>query len=110
MRLIIFIIIVAHSCGCFFHYIAIVQPKSSDTWLETFNLKHKPLFDRYINALYFAFITMITIGFGDITPISNVEKIYVILMSFIASGLFAYAVNTIGSIFSDIEEKNASYK
>ncbi len=53
---------------------------------------------------------MITIGFGDITPISNLEKIYVIFMSFIASGLFAYAINTIGSIFSDIEAKNASYK
>lgn len=42
---------------------------------------------------------MITIGFGDIVPINMNEKLYVILMSFIASGIFAYAVNTVGSIF-----------
>ena len=53
---------------------------------------------------------MITIGFGDITPISKVEKIYIIFISILASGIFAYAVNTIASIFKEIEEKTTIYK
>jgi len=42
---------------------------------------------------------MCTIGYGDITPISNYEKIYAIIMTTVACGVFAYAVNTIGAIF-----------
>ena len=53
---------------------------------------------------------MITIGYGDITPANNFEKIYIIFISLLASGVFAYAVNTIGSIFKEIEEKTTTYK
>ena len=42
---------------------------------------------------------MITVGYGDIHPYTNEEKIYVIIMTLISCGIFAYAVNTIGNIF-----------
>jgi hypothetical protein len=42
---------------------------------------------------------MITVGYGDISPISAYEKLYVILMTLVTCGVFAYTVNTIGSIF-----------
>ncbi len=41
---------------------------------------------------------MITLGYGDITPITRLEKMFVICMTFISCGVFAYSVNTIGSI------------
>ena len=41
---------------------------------------------------------MTTIGFGDITPITVYEKLFVIIISFISSGLFGYSLNLIGSI------------
>ena len=50
----------------------------------------------YLNALYYCLVTMSTIGYGDITPQSLSEKLYVIVMVLVACGVFAYAVNTIG--------------
>lgn len=41
---------------------------------------------------------MITVGYGDIAPVSINEKLFAILMTVIACGMFAYAVNTVGSI------------
>ncbi len=35
---------------------------------------------------------MTTIGYGDITPATVYQKVYVIFVSFIASGIFAYAI------------------
>jgi hypothetical protein len=56
-------------------------------------LMEKPIIEKYINSLYFAFITMITVGYGDIHPVNIYEKIYSILMSLISCGVFAFAFN-----------------
>ena len=42
---------------------------------------------------------MITVGYGDIHPFTSYEKLYVIIMTLISCGVFAYSVNTIGNIF-----------
>ncbi len=42
---------------------------------------------------------MMTIGYGDILPITSLERIYVIILTVISSGIFGYSMNTIGSIF-----------
>ena len=41
---------------------------------------------------------MVTIGYGDIVPVTLLEKLYIILFTFVGCGVFGYAINTIGSI------------
>lgn len=48
---------------------------------------------------------MITVGYGDIFPVSANEKIYVIFMAIISGGIFGYCVNKISSIFGIIHDK-----
>lgn len=50
---------------------------------------------------------MITVGYGDILPINNSEKIFVVVMTIGSCANFAYTVNTIGSIFQNLAEKKA---
>lgn len=40
-------------------------------------------------------MSMMTIGYGDIGPITTNEKIYVIVMTIISGGIFGYCVNKI---------------
>lgn len=39
---------------------------------------------------------MITVGYGDITPVTFVEKVFIMVMTLISCGVFAYIVNTVG--------------
>ena len=39
---------------------------------------------------------MITVGFGDVKPVSDNEIIYVIIMTLLSTVSFAYTVNIIG--------------
>jgi voltage-gated potassium channel Kch len=55
-------------------------------------------------------ITILTVGYGDIVPVTDNEKLFVIVMSLITSGVFGYTINSIGSIFKDLEESKAKTK
>jgi hypothetical protein len=43
-------------------------------------------------------VTMSTVGYGDISPTNNPEYIVCTLSMLIAGGVFAYSVNSIGTI------------
>jgi hypothetical protein len=49
---------------------------------------------------------MATIGYGDIIPTNNSEVAFTTITVFIASGLFAYTLNSIGTIFTNLNEEN----
>ena len=53
---------------------------------------------------------MITLGYGDIVPVTIFEKIYVIFVTFISCGVFAYSVNTIGNIITEMTRKSTDFK
>lgn len=55
----------------------------------------------YIKSLYFIIITMITVGFGDITPKNNAETVYVLGIALLSCFQFGYTVNIIGSLFQE---------
>jgi len=42
---------------------------------------------------------MLTIGYGDIAPVNAIERMYITIMSMLSTGIFGYAISTIGSIF-----------
>lgn len=48
---------------------------------------------------------MATVGYGDITPKTTIEKIVTIILVIINCGVFAYAVNVVGSIFTEISNQ-----
>lgn len=46
----------------------------------------------YILSIYFGFITMTTVGYGDISPVNIKEITYVICMTLVSSFVFSYTV------------------
>ncbi|MCJ7558874.1 MAG: potassium channel family protein [Gammaproteobacteria bacterium] len=42
----------------------------------------------YVDALYFCVTTMSTVGYGDLTPTSNISKIFTVIYTFISIGVF----------------------
>ncbi|KAL4471032.1 hypothetical protein ABPG73_015583 [Tetrahymena malaccensis] len=112
IKLLLLVVLMAHFVGCGFHYCAQseIQNGSQHTWLNQYQFVNDQVQFRYINSIYFAFITMITVGYGDIVPVSYLEKQYVIVITVISSGLFGYSINTIGAIFQEISKRESDYK
>ncbi|KAL4510543.1 hypothetical protein ABPG72_004697 [Tetrahymena utriculariae] len=64
----------------------------------------------YVSALYWSIITMVTLGYGDIVPISRNEKLFVIFIAFVSCGLFGYSFNLISEIINESQKNKNKIK
>ena len=60
---------------------------------------------RYIDALYLSAATMTTVGYGDITPKTDIGKIFTIVYVFAGVGIALYGLSVIASHFVEVREE-----
>jgi len=105
--LLFYIILCAHWIACLWHF---VGQENEDvegvSWLTTYyNLKGDTLQERYVASLYFAVMTMITVGYGDITPVTMSERIVSIIAMLSGCAMFAYSMNSIGVLVQNLNAR-----
>lgn len=60
------------------------------------------------DAFYFTMITIATVGYGDITPVTSLQKLFVTILAFDGIGIIAYIFTVIIDNFSERLEKSRS--
>lgn len=53
----------------------------------------------YLDSVYFTVVTMTTIGYGDIVPVTSAGKMITIFASFFGIAMVFYLISVIGSYF-----------
>lgn len=100
-KLIFTILWLAHFFGVAFYFFSKMEIENgiTNTWLNQKEpIGSLEIKDKYISSLYWAFVTMVTVGYGDFVPSNTYERIFCIAVTLVTSGAFAYAVNRIGYI------------
>ena len=102
-------ILISHIIGCLWNLLAqhqITYNLSEKTWLHHQKLEKRSLSEKYVTSIYWAIVTMLTVGYGDVIPISIYEKIFAMFTLFLACIIFAYSMNVIGNILNSMEAED----
>ena len=112
IRLLFAIFFIAHWIACWWYFIGKDdEQENPQTWVSTIEASaQSSVFDKYVAALYWAFTTMTTVGYGDIVPFTINEKVYATASMIVACGVFAYTVSSIGTLVSKQNAEANAYR
>jgi hypothetical protein len=65
------------------------------------------LWDKYAIALYWAFTTMTTVGFGDIVGTSSAEYLAVVFGMLVGASVFGYVIGNVTAIMESFDPHGA---
>eukprot|EP00004_Rigifila_ramosa_P022123 TRINITY_DN5988_c0_g1_i1.p1 TRINITY_DN5988_c0_g1~~TRINITY_DN5988_c0_g1_i1.p1 ORF type:complete len:926 (+),score=223.46 TRINITY_DN5988_c0_g1_i1:309-2780(+) len=94
-------VLVAHITACVWFWVGRLD--ESKGWVVHYELKDEDHYTQYIVSLYWAFTVLTTVGFGDITPQANMERIFAMFVILCGAGLFA---TTFGIITNLVASKD----
>lgn len=97
-----------HTAACIFYYLATTLPASHEgyTWIGSLkmgdysysNFREIDLGKRYITSLYFAIVTMATVGYGEIHAVNIREMIFVMIYVSFDMILGAYLIGNMTAL------------
>lgn len=64
----------------------------------------------YFSALEYVVIVMTSVGFGDIVPITNIERLFTVLLTSTSVVFLAYLIGNMTSILSSLDSTDVVYK
>ena len=101
-RSLFLIVFCAHALGCFF-YLAFV-PNNATNWMYTYrpDLQSAANWPRYVTAVYWAVISITTMGYGDVVPVTHEERIFCIVVALIGAVVFSFCMGTITKLVTSV--------
>ncbi len=94
-----------HICACLFYYLARINNFDPTTWVSHLNLIDRSEIDLYYISLYWTLTTVTTVGYGNISGYSWLEKIYSIIIISIGVVIYSFFIGTLSVIVSTINQK-----
>ncbi|CAI0428081.1 unnamed protein product [Linum tenue] len=108
IKLIVVELYCTHTAACIFYYLATTLPASSEgyTWIGSLKMgdysyaqfRDIDIWTRYTTSLYFAIVTMATVGYGDIHAVNLREMIFVMIYVSFDMILGAYLIGNMTAL------------
>ena len=95
-----------HISGCLYYYMAKIQDFGPDTWVSKSLLLDQPLASQYIAALYWACYTLTTVGYGELSGWTDIERIYSMIWMCFSVGFYSFTIGSLTSILSHLNSRN----
>jgi hypothetical protein len=100
-KIFLFVFFFVHWLACIFFLISDFEIATNpSTWITLLNKEDaKSAMDVYIASASWSFTTVASVGYGDLYPLTNAEKVFGIFAMIISTGIFSYIVGVLSTLF-----------
>jgi potassium channel len=95
------LVFTAHLLGCFFTMLLDAQPPGAN-WLASYgpDLPAADAATRYVVALYWAMVSVTTMGYGDVVPVTHAERIFGLVTALVGAVVFSFCMGNVASLIT----------
>ena len=112
LKIIFTVLLVTHLVGCLWYMIGRTGGEGDidGGWQWRYQMTNHTLEQQYVTSLYWAFSTLTTVGYGDISARTPQEQIYSMLMMLLGVSWYAYIVSSMSTIMGSFDRQNKAIK
>jgi len=92
--------------ACLWFFQAKLSNFPSDCWVHAEDLIDADPGRQYLVAFYWAFQTLTTVGYGDVTVGTDLEKILAVCWMIFGVGFYSYTIGNMTSMIASFDEDN----
>ncbi|KAL4434574.1 hypothetical protein ABPG74_007358 [Tetrahymena malaccensis] len=109
--LLIEVVLLCHLFACIWYSIGNYEVNNGTgaNWISKFSADNNIQYQQYIDSIYFSVVTIGTIGYGDIVPVTTLEKGCLTAMAIFSCGIFAYILSNIQNVYREYQMKQEGY-
>ena len=112
VKVISLVFLVTHVVACFFYLIGLSGGNDDEDggWIYREMYHYKPVASRYVASMYWAFSTLTTVGYGDISARTPQEQAFSMMMMLTGVSWYAIIVSSMSSIMSTFDAQNKAIR
>ena len=95
-----------HIVSCIFIFIGKNQYPG---WIIHFGFENKSFFGLYFIAIYYLITTVTTVGYGDLSCITPIEKVFGLFMEIVGIFAYSFALTSISNYVKVLSDKNEEF-
>jgi hypothetical protein len=103
------IMLIIHWIACAWFLVPFVDNFPENSWVVLSGIKDADPITQYVRSLYWAIVTMTTVGYGDITPHRNIEYVFTMVVMLIGASTYAFIIGNIASLISNLDSARAGF-
>ena len=97
-----------HVSGCVWYYIARLQELGPGTWVWRAGLVDSDDVSKYIASVYWACFSLTTVGYGDITGTTDLERLYSVLWMSFSMCVYSFTIGSLTSVLTSLNTRSKS--
>jgi hypothetical protein len=100
-------ILIVHIVGCLWYFMAKLDDLSPDTWVFRVDMVDSDNYSLFLVSIYWAFETLLTVGYGDITAYTNQELVFTICWIIVGSLFYTFAIGNLATVLTNIYTRDS---